>query len=239
MARGRAPKLRRLQVVMPVGDFGRLKGRDRFYAALRSLELLQSLGAGPDGATSIVRLRPKDPSRPFEELARNRHANVQLLHRSGDSFTCLMRTGRVAFLRQVGVAPGHGYFVPPLELDEDSARVTFVGSRAAIARFLSLLRRRGLHYRTVSISDLGLSQQSPLNALTDQQRRVVRAAYERGYYDRPRRVSSKALAESLGMSSSTLVNHRLKAERRLLSSILGRPPDVRSYRSGRDGLGGS
>jgi len=109
-----------------------------------------------------------------------------------------------------------------MELVGDTARMTYVGSGADISRLLSHLRRRGIRYRTLSISDLRLSPQSPLNALTDKQRRVVSAAYERGYYDRPRRIGSQALARSLGMSSSNFVNHRLKAERRILAAILNR-----------------
>ena len=112
-----------------------------------------------------------------------------------------------------------------MELVGDTARMTYVGSSADISRVLSHLRRRGIRYRTLSISDLRLSPQSPLNALTDKQRQVVSAAYQGGYYDRPRRISSQALARSLGMSSSNLVTHRLKAEQRLLGAILtGRAP---------------
>jgi hypothetical protein len=223
--------MRRIVIELPREDFVRLKGDLPFYAALTSLEVLQVLRAGPDGASLVVLLRPKDPNQEFEQLAETAAARLQLLEAGQGTFTCLMKFQKSPTHGFLGLKASQGYFVPPMEMVGEIARMTYVGSAADISRLLDGLRRTGLRHRTLSISDLRLSPQSPLNALTDKQRRVVSAAYERGYYDRPRRISSQALAKSLGMSSSNLVNHRLKAERRLLAVIMGREgsgPRVRS-----------
>jgi hypothetical protein len=216
--------MRRIVVEMPREDFVRLKGDLPFYTALASLEVLQILRSGPGGATSIVRLRPRDPAVRFDRLAALVPARLELLDAGEGSFTCLLRFPNAPLHGLLGLKDGPGYFVLPIELVGERARMTYVGPSSAIARLLAGLRRAGLRYRTASLSDLRLSPLSPLNALTDQQRRVVSTAFAQGYYDRPRRVSSKSLARSLGMSSSTLVNHRLKAERRLLSIILEQRP---------------
>jgi hypothetical protein len=214
--------MRRIVVSLPREDFIRLKGDLPFYDAVASLEVLQILRAGPEGASSVVTLRPKDPAAKFSALAELVPARLRLLDAADGAFTCLMQFPTRSTHGLLGLRPDQGYFIPPIEVVADTARITYVGSSADVARLLTGLRRSGLRFRTLSISDLRLSPQSPLNALTDKQRRVVSAAYARGYYDRPRRVSSRALARSLGMSSSNLVNHRLKAERRLLSVILNR-----------------
>jgi predicted DNA binding protein len=214
--------MRRIVLELPREDFVRLKGDLPFYAALTSLEVLQVLRSGPGGASSVVLLHPKDPHQSFERLAHLVPARLTWLESGEGTFTCLMKFQTRSTHAVLGLKPDQGYFVPPIEVVGDTARMTFVGSSADISRLLAGLRRSSLRYRTRSISDLRLSPQSPLNALTDKQRRVVSAAYERGYYDRPRRVSSQALARSLGMSSSNLVNHRLKAEQRLLAVILNR-----------------
>jgi HTH DNA binding domain len=214
--------MRRIVFEFPREDFIRLKGDLPFYAALGSLEVLQVLRAGPGGASVVVLLRPKDPHQKFVQLAKLVPARLQLLESGEGTITCLMRYEKAPSHSFLGVKPDQGYLVPPIELVGDTARMSYVGSSADISRLLSHLRRIGIRYRTLSISDLRLSPQSPLNALTDKQRRVVSAAFEGGYYDRPRRISSQALARSLGMSSSNLVNHRLKAERRLLAAILHR-----------------
>lgn len=217
--------VRRIVVEMPVEDFVRLKGGGAFYQAVESFSVLQVLRAGPGGASSIVQIRPKDPKMGFDDLARLAHRELQLLDTNGDTFTCLMKTGRATSpLRRLGLNLGRGYIVPPIEIGRERARLTYVGNSPEVGRFLHALRRLGLRHRSVSISDLRLSPGSPLTALTDKQVRVVRAAYQEGYYDRPRRVTSKALARRLGLSSSTLVNHRLKAERRILSAVLGQEP---------------
>ncbi|MHB8587044.1 MAG: helix-turn-helix domain-containing protein [Thermoplasmatota archaeon] len=52
--------------------------------------------------------------------------------------------------------------------------------------------------------------------LSDAQRRVIRAAIERGYYDVPRRTSPTELATELGLAKSTLLEHLNKAEARLI-----------------------
>ena len=46
-------------------------------------------------------------------------------------------------------------------------------------------------------------------------------AYRLGYYDLPRRISSQQLASKLNVGSSTLINHRRRAERRLLAEMIG------------------
>jgi predicted DNA binding protein len=77
-----------------------------------------------------------------------------------------------------------------------------------------------LHYRVVSLMDARFSPDSPLARLTGRQREILTKAYELGYYDRPRRISSDELASRLNIAKSTLVAHRRKAERRLLAEIL-------------------
>jgi len=49
---------------------------------------------------------------------------------------------------------------------------------------------------------------------------VLVTSFREGYYDIPRRIESRELASKLGLKSSALIEHRRKAERRLLSSIL-------------------
>ena len=233
MLRDSESVVRRVLVELSKEDFTRLKGGGQFYAAIESFSVLQFLHSGPEGTSSIVRIRPKDPRLGFDSLTRLGGPRLQLLDRTDDTFTCLLMAGSTAStLRHMGLYPAGGYLVPPMEMEGDKARLTFVGNGREIGRFLDALRKLGVRHRTVSISDLRISPRSPLTVLTDKQLRVVSAAYQQGYYDRPRRTSSKALAQSLGLSSSTFVNHRLKAERRLLSVVLGQEPLARAARHG-------
>ncbi|MFC4990077.1 MULTISPECIES: helix-turn-helix domain-containing protein [Saliphagus] len=58
------------------------------------------------------------------------------------------------------------------------------------------------------------------SSLTDRQREVLTAAYELGYYERPRRASQEAIAAELGLAPSTVGEHLRKGERRLIADLV-------------------
>lgn len=225
--------MRRIVVEMPVDDFSRLKGGENIYRNVRTLESINQLRSGPGHSAAIVRLAFKNPALSPEAFFRGSHVDCQVLDESAGTYTCFLVFRQVSALERVGLKAGDGYIVPPFGISNDKARITFVGSSPQVRKFLDRLNVLSPHHRTISLTDLRISPSSPLAALTDKQRRVLLAAYEQGYYDRPRRTSSEALARALGLSSSTLVDHRLKAERRILSVVLGQsgPPPSGSSRA--------
>jgi predicted DNA binding protein len=60
----------------------------------------------------------------------------------------------------------------------------------------------------------------PGEGLTDKQAAALSAAIEIGYFDTPRRASAEDLAERLGVSPSTAVEHLRKAEKKVLENYL-------------------
>jgi hypothetical protein len=57
--------------------------------------------------------------------------------------------------------------------------------------------------------------------LTARQREVLEAAFERGYFERPRETNASDLAADLGISPSTFREHLSAAEKKLLGDVLG------------------
>lgn len=57
--------------------------------------------------------------------------------------------------------------------------------------------------------------------LTERQREVLQAAYEAGYYERPRRTTGEDLAKDLGISTATFSQHIRVAEQNLVAILNG------------------
>lgn len=212
--------MRRIVVEMPVEEFSRLKGGDADYRSVRALQSLAQLGTGTKAPAAIVRLSFKDASLTPARYFRGSGVDVEVLDETEGVYTCFLRFRRGSLGDHLGLKEGAGYMIPPLEISNDHARMAFAGTSRQIEHFLSRLSTMRLRHRTVSIGDLRTPSSSPLSVMTDKQRKVLVTAYQQGYYDRPRRASSKQLARLLGVSSATVVTHRLKAERRLIRAVL-------------------
>ncbi len=111
------------------------------------------------------------------------------------------------------------YFVSR-EVREGKVKLTFLGSVGEIRKILEEVKRWGRRYRIVSLTDAKFSLDSPLNVLTEQQRKVLIACYKLGYYNLPRKISSEELAKKLRLHKSALAAHRRKAELRILTQML-------------------
>lgn len=112
------------------------------------------------------------------------------------------------------------YLSLPFEMRDGKLKVAFLGNAKQVRGVLSSLDRAKARYRLVSLMNARFSPNSLLGRLTERQRAVLLKGYELGYYDVPRRISSEQLAQRIGLAKSTLVEHRRKAERRLLAEVL-------------------
>ena len=63
--------------------------------------------------------------------------------------------------------------------------------------------------------------QKILSVLTEKQRDIILKAQKHGYYEYPRKINSKGLAEKVNISRATLVEHLRKAEGRIITEIAG------------------
>jgi predicted DNA binding protein len=68
----------------------------------------------------------------------------------------------------------------------------------------------------VNLRDILATRQAPEPDLSPRQLLVLKTAYDEGYFDSPRRTSSRELATRLGLAQSTLLEHLRKAQSKLL-----------------------
>jgi predicted DNA binding protein len=119
----------------------------------------------------------------------------------------------------MNIIPSGGYVVSPLEFREDRARMTFLGSARQVSSLLQALQKQKIQHKVLDLTDAQFSPDSPLLGLTQKQLLAIRSAFELGYFDIPRRVSSEELGEKLRLDPSTLNIHLRKAQKKILSEI--------------------
>lgn len=102
---------------------------------------------------------------------------------------------------------------------ERGATVSFVGSQEAIRGTIGEYEQSGISPDLRKLGAYDGSIQQP-NDLTDRQREVIQTAYDMGYYEVPREVSTADIATEMDLDPSTIAEHLQRAERNLLTHYL-------------------
>lgn len=105
------------------------------------------------------------------------------------------------------------------EVEDRGVSVSLVGDQETIASAIEEYEETGVSpdLRRLGSYDgrVGL-----LEALTDRQQEVLQTAYDMGYYDVPRAVSTDEIADELNLDPSTVAEHLQRAERNVFSQLL-------------------
>ncbi|MDA4137393.1 MAG: helix-turn-helix domain-containing protein [Thaumarchaeota archaeon] len=214
--------MRRLTVELNLEELSKMDNNP-MIKKIKSLEILQFLKDGPEEFTVICRVEFEDAASRVEDFVDDDIIELQMLDQEKDgAYTYLIRSKRATHPEaHFDPFASGGYLSVPFEIRDGRARITYLGNAKQIRSFLDGIEKLGTKYRIASITDAKFAQNSPLSRLTEKQRRVLVTAYRLGYYDEPRRISSLELARKMKVGSSTLINHRRRAERRLLAELVG------------------
>lgn len=212
--------MRRLVIEIGASDFGRLS-QDASIGKIESLEVLNFLKEGPDEFVTICRVKLRGPSMTIDEVFGESESEVHVFDRDDEGrYTALFKgKPRQDPLFQEFLAVG-GYLSTPLEIKNKKVKVTFIGSAEEVKALLKMVRKAGISHRVVQLGRADSRRISPLDHLTDRQKRVITSAFQLGYYDTPKRINTQGLAKRLKIKGSTFAMHRIKAERRILAEIL-------------------
>ncbi len=105
------------------------------------------------------------------------------------------------------------------ELRERDATMSLVGPQETISNTIREYEAAGVSPNLEKIgSYTGRSQ--PLDTLTDRQQEVIQTAFDMGYYEVPRQVSTEEIAAELELDPSTVAEHIQRAERNVLGQFL-------------------
>ncbi len=192
---------------------------------IKTFEVIQFLRLDNQEFAAICRIEINSALPDFSSL---HHASgmegfsegAQLLEREKNGgYIVFIRHGIVPFGLNITELVGSGYLVAA-EIREEKLKITYLGSTKEVKMLMAAFRKHKIRYKILSLTDAKFSVTSPLNYLTEKQRRVLIASYKLGYYNLPRKVSSQQLAKKLNLHKSALATHRRKAELRLIEQVL-------------------
>ena len=118
------------------------------------------------------------------------------------------------------------YAVAGSKLDEDGLTYIIQGSSLKLRLLSGVLRLMAKPDR-ISARTLKLTPQDLDSVLTEKQLKLAKFAYDRGYYDLPKRIKITELAEQLGLARATISEHLTKIEGILMDDMFSSMTDVR------------
>ena len=107
----------------------------------------------------------------------------------------------------------------PYVITEDSIVLSVIGEQKSILFFIEYIEKLGTITQKSFVKPIYFGS-NLLSCLTEKQRNTILAAKKYGYYEYPRKINSENLAEKLGISTPTVIEHLRKAEIRVLDQIL-------------------
>ena len=118
------------------------------------------------------------------------------------------------------------YAVAGSKLDQEGLTYILQGSSIKLRLLSGVLRLMAKPDRT-SARTLKLTPQNHDSVLTEKQLKLAKFAYDRGYYDLPKRIKITELAEQLGLARATISEHLTKIEGILMDDMFSSMTDVR------------
>lgn len=215
--------MQRLIIEGPLDKFGRLDGETITVPIhkLKYLETLHLLRTDQEEFASVCRIRLENADDRIEDIFKGDSFEVTpLIKEEAGTYICFIRERRperARYLMNAGV-----YFPGPYEINEGKVKFGVMGQPKQLREFLNGVKKIIPEFNVVSVTNGKFLTGSPLENLTEKQREALAVAFENGYYDIPRKVTSMDLAKRSGLDSSTFIEHRRKAEQRLLRSIFSR-----------------
>jgi hypothetical protein len=110
-------------------------------------------------------------------------------------------------------------WVPPTHWREGKMTFSCLGENDELNKIIKAFNLFG-KVKNIRYHKPVYQDHNALSVLTDKQKEIIVAAKKHGYYDYPRKIDAGRLAEKVGVSKATVVEHLRKAEGRLMGNIL-------------------
>lgn len=168
----------------------------------------------------ICDIKMKDESTLEDFPAPDGFEILKILKEDGNTYTCLIKIEyRRNLMRVLKLFHVEDLIYDlPFIISEEKVVFAFIAESETLKKLLSVIKPLGF-VKNISFQKVSFSEYSALSCLTGRQKEIILAAKENGYYEFPRRITTERLAEKLGISKATTVEHLRKAENRIVSYI--------------------
>ena len=107
----------------------------------------------------------------------------------------------------------------PSVFTKEKMIISVTGNEENLKKIRELFKNIGEIKKTSFVKST-FNEQTILSCLTERQKEVFITAKKNGYYNYPRKITSKDLSDKIGISKPAVVKHLRKAEERIVSNIL-------------------
>ncbi|KYK25008.1 hypothetical protein AYK25_05605 [Thermoplasmatales archaeon SM1-50] len=148
---------------------------------------------------------------------------ITILKIDGNKYTCLIK-GQPPFSKYKGLKDLSKKFdlniiwTIPSILSNEKMVISVIGTNAELQKFLKAIKLAG-NIKKISFQKTNFEWQSVLLCLTEKQREVIIEAKNMGFYSYPRKIDTGKLAQKIGISKSTVIEHLRKAESRIINNV--------------------
>jgi len=111
------------------------------------------------------------------------------------------------------------FFEYPLFIRHQFGILNLVGVPKDVERLIEFMKEFGSIFEIIAVNNYYSKDQGILSILTKKQLSVLKVAYEHGFFDHPRKISARTIANKLGIAHTTFLAHVRKSQKRLLSAF--------------------
>ncbi len=186
---------------------------DRFSASAR---ILDSKILGPDVVEHLfeINVEPRLMRPLLAEIGRDADVlGMEVVQSKSGRIQGSISTERCTICKEVAASK---CFLDSVEIGRSGASWTILGDQAASKELLTSLEKHWIPFK------LDLKRRvDDRELLTARQEEVLFMAYERGYFDFPKRIGLKGLASATGVKTATLTEILRRGQKKILAEYFG------------------
>ena len=185
------------------------------------LEIIHIYRYDKKNMSAIQLFKMKDPvTHPKDLIGKSGILYLEVLEENDkeNEYICLVRTHHDAGF--------HAIFEDfnllldfPLIITQKTIKVALISPEFQLNQIMDHLKNLDIDHKILNISPIKRETKDLKSILTEKQIEVMSAAVNQGYFDIPRKVSSKDLAKSFDISPSALNEHFRKVERKIFHTL--------------------